>query len=90
MAQGKMRMDGQEKRVRGRVVFYRSKAAYGFIQGDDGRDYFVHVTQILETCGPVLRTGDEVDFVPVDQPKGPAATKVRRVTTADEPYREVA
>lgn len=54
---------------------------YGFIAGNDGRDYFLHWTQMIKG-GKGLRElviGDRVMFTPVMGEKGPRALDVKVV-----------
>lgn len=47
----------------GIVKFFNKKSGFGFITGNDGKDYFMHITSINdydETKAP--RTGDDVFF----------------------------
>lgn len=53
--------------------FVESKA-YGFIDGDDGESYFVHIKEVQG--GVPLVTGQQVWFIPKPAPKGSKATQV--------------
>ncbi len=50
------------------------KKGFGFIAGDDGNDYFVHVSGITE--GVEIADNDEVEFEAVEGNRGPKAEKV--------------
>lgn len=58
----------------GTVKFFNQNKSYGFIAGDDGKDYFVHSSGIAE--GIYIKDGDKVSFEVVDGDKGPKADKV--------------
>ncbi|MBC8323360.1 MAG: cold-shock protein [Candidatus Marinimicrobia bacterium] len=58
----------------GTVKFFNQNKNYGFIAGDDSKDYFVHSSGIAE--GIYLKEGDKVSFEVVDGEKGPKAEKV--------------
>jgi len=60
--------------MRGKVKRYFEKKGYGFIQGDDGQDYFFHYTSVPE--GIILKEGDEVSFDPIKTEKGLQAKNV--------------
>jgi len=65
--------------MEGTVKWFDDVKGFGFIEGDDGRDYFVHYS-VLEREGERRRTlkeGDDVTFQPTTTPKGPAAINVR-------------
>ena len=52
----------------GTVKFFNQNKNYGFIAGDDGKDYFVHSSGIAE--GIYIKDGDKVSFEVVDGDKG--------------------
>jgi len=62
--------------MEGTVKFYNWKKRYGFIVGDDGKEYFVHMTGI--TRGTRLFPGDKVEFEVEETEKGPKAVNVKK------------
>ena len=60
--------------MKGTVKFFNMKKGFGFIAGDDGNDYFVHVSGITE--GVEIADNDEVEFETVEGHRGPKAEKV--------------
>ena len=48
---------------------------YGFIEGDDGKDYFVHYKALPQ--GTFLNENDRVTFEPAETDRGPQAKKVQ-------------
>ena len=60
--------------MNGTVKFYNNSKGFGFIQGEDGTDYFVHQTGL--TDGTVIRDNDQVSFAVVDGDRGPKAENV--------------
>jgi CspA family cold shock protein len=60
--------------VTGKVKFYNVKKTFGFIAGDDGKDYFVHKTGLTE--GTRLYEGDLVEFTAEEGERGPKAVNV--------------
>lgn len=50
----------------GTVKFYKPDKNYGFITGEDGKDYFVHQKACIDT----IRQGDSVTFSPTAQKEG--------------------
>ena len=44
----------------GTVKFFNQNKSYGFIAGDDGKDYFVHTSGIVP--GIYIKDGDKVSF----------------------------
>ena len=63
------------------VIRVLKDSAYGFIRGEDGRDYFFHRTGMqMTTCTfDELGVGQEVTFSPIQGPanRGPRAIEVR-------------
>lgn len=51
---------------------------FGFIEGDDERDYFVYWNDFVRSSVPFrnTRVDDTVEFEPVETPNGPKAVRV--------------
>lgn len=62
--------------MKGTVKFYNNDKRFGFITGEDGKDYFVHASKILE--GVTLKENDEVDFEPFENERGLSAQDVKK------------
>lgn len=62
--------------VEGTVKFFNKMNRYGFIDGDDGKSYFVHETGLKE--GVSINEGDKVSFKAVEGDKGPKAEEVEK------------
>ena len=65
--------------MKGTVGSFDKGRGYGFIKGDDGRQYLVHFLAI-RTAG-LLVAGSRVEFTAVETPRGPQADDVSVVTT---------
>lgn len=63
-------------RVDGIVKQFSDTLGYGFIAGDDQRDYFVHYSQIAGRGFRSLEMGQKVEFTPIQTERGPQATDV--------------
>ena len=63
----------------GRVKWFNEGKGYGFIEGDDGRDVFVHFSAIEGTGFKSLIEGERVSFVEGEGQKGPQATQVKKI-----------
>lgn len=63
--------------VEGTVKFFNPMKNFGFITGDDGKEYFVHSTGLKE--GTSLSEGDRVSFKVVEGDKGPKAEEVEKL-----------
>jgi CspA family cold shock protein len=62
----------------GKVKWFNSEKGFGFIEGADGTDVFVHFSAIDMDGYKTLEEGMEVQFEVVDGAKGPQAANVRR------------
>lgn len=61
--------------MEGTVKWFNKKKAYGFIAGEDGKEYFVHQSGLAR--GTFIRDNDDVSFDPSEGRDGkPAATNV--------------
>lgn len=62
--------------MKGKVKFFNDKKGFGFIAGEDGKEYFVHTTGL--NSGVSIREGDSVTFEIEQGEKGPKAIKVSK------------
>ena len=62
--------------MKGKVKFFNEAKGFGFIAGDDGKEYFVHSTGL--NSGVSIREGDSVTFEIEQGDKGPKAAKVSK------------
>lgn len=63
--------------VEGTVKFFNITKGFGFIAGDDGKEYFVHTTGLTE--GVRITEGDKVSFEVVEGNRGLKAEKVKKI-----------
>ncbi|MFH0860274.1 MAG: cold shock domain-containing protein [Candidatus Altiarchaeota archaeon] len=61
--------------VEGTVKFFNRMKRFGFINGDDGKDYFVHESALKS--GKTLNENDRVSFDIVEGDRGPKAGNVK-------------
>ena len=59
--------------MKGKIKFFNDSKGFGFITGEDGKDYFVHSSGLNGTS---VSEGDSVTFEVEEGNKGPKAVKV--------------
>lgn len=62
--------------MKGKVKFFNQEKEFGFIIGDDGKDYFVHKTGLED--GVTIDENDAVEFTSEQGDKGLKAVKVTK------------
>lgn len=60
---------------KGIVKFFNSVKGFGFIEQEQGKDIFVHISEISDN----LTEGDEVEYEIGEGKKGPCAINVKKV-----------
>lgn len=63
--------------MKGTVQWFNGRKGYGFIQGEDGKDVFVHQTAV--PMGVYLKEGDNVEFEIEESDRGPRAVELRKL-----------
>ena len=69
--------------MKGKVKWYNFKKGFGFISGEDEKDYFVHFTAVPK--GIMLREEDEVTFDAVETDKGIQAQNIKVGNISSKP-----
>jgi len=62
--------------MKGTVKFFNNMKGFGFIAGEDGKEYFVHQTGLKE--GISLNENDAVEFEVEQGDRGPKAINVSK------------
>ncbi|WP_278244192.1 MULTISPECIES: cold shock domain-containing protein [Desulfofundulus] len=62
--------------MQGKVKWFSAEKGYGFIEGEDGKDVFVHFSAIQEEGFKTLNEGQLVEFDIVEGARGPQAANV--------------
>ena len=65
--------------MQGRVKWFNPQKGYGFIEVEDGKDVFVHYSEIKEEGFKTLEEGQEVEFEIVEGNRGPQAANLVRL-----------
>jgi len=60
----------------GIVKWFSDSKGYGFIEGPDGKDIFVHFSAIAAAGFRTLKKGQNVQYEIEDGPRGPQAAQV--------------
>jgi len=63
--------------MKGTVKWFNDRKGFGFIEGDDEKDIFVHRNSLEE--GTYLNDGDSVEYEVEASEKGPQAIKVKKL-----------
>lgn len=62
----------------GTVKWFNDRKGYGFIQQTDGKDVFVHFSNITGNGFKSLQEGDQVSFEVQESERGPQAVNVSK------------
>ncbi len=68
--------------MEGTVKFFNRKKGFGFVHGDDEKDYFVHFTALPRNV--FLRDNDRVSFEPAEGDRGLKAESVQLLQKGSE------
>ena len=63
--------------MKGKIKWYNPKKGFGFIVGEDGKDVFVHQTDIPEDVN--LNAEDSVEYEIEETEKGTKAKNVKKL-----------
>jgi len=63
--------------MEGKIKWYNPRKGFGFIVGEDGKDIFVHQTDI--PTGIELNEDDPVEYEVEKSERGPKAKKVKKL-----------
>ena len=66
--------------MKGTVKWYNHFKGYGFIQGEDGKEVFVHRTAL--PLGTDIDENDSVEYEIEKSERGPKATNVKKLKNA--------
>ncbi len=63
--------------IKGTVKWFNGEKGFGFITGEDEKEYFVHFSEIQKDGFKTLEDGEEVTFEVTQGQKGPQAANVK-------------
>jgi len=72
--------------MQGTVKFFNRIKGFGFIKGDDEKDYFVHISAI--EGGKFLNENDRVEFDGMEDEKGLKAQNIKILGAGEAPAEE--
>jgi CspA family cold shock protein len=72
-------MKGWNFYMQGKVKWFNAEKGYGFIEGEDGKDVFVHFSAIQTEGFKTLDEGQLVSFDVVEGARGPQAANVNKL-----------
>ena len=75
-----------KSKMKGKVKFFNEGKGFGFIAGDDGKEYFVHMSGIKE--GVRIQDNDDVTFDVEQGDRGPKAANVQLAGAEEAPAEE--
>ncbi len=62
--------------MQGKVKWFNPEKGYGFIEVEEGKDVFVHYSEIQDEGFKTLEEGQDVEFEVVEGNRGPQAANV--------------
>jgi len=68
----------------GTVKWFNDRKGYGFIERKNGKDVFVHFSNIQAEGFKSLEEGDKVSFEVEETRRGPQAVKVIKLSKSEE------
>jgi cold shock protein len=71
-----MNIRKEVNKMNGVVKWYNPRKGFGFIENEEGKDIFVHRTQVPQ--GTFLYEGDKVSFEIEESEKGPQAVNIKK------------
>ena len=69
----------EETVLQGKVKWFSQAKGYGFITGNNNKDYFLHYSNIKMEGFKTLMEGDEVEFEVEATDKGDKAINVKKI-----------
>lgn len=69
--------------MKGTVKMFNAEKGWGFIHGEDNKDYFFHYSSILMDNYKTAEAGEEVEFEVEESDRGLRAGKVKKIAAAN-------
>jgi len=71
----------ENERLKGKIKFWNVERGFGFVEGEDNKEYFCHQTEIkypIDVSDNVLYEGEKITFLPTQTDKGLSALEIKR------------
>ena len=65
--------------MKGTVKMFNKEKGYGFIRGEDGKDYFFHYSVLVMDDFKTAEKGEEVEFDVQESERGLRANNVKKI-----------
>jgi CspA family cold shock protein len=72
----------------GRIKAWNRERGFGFVEQDEIKDIFVHISAVQDPTVGILEVGNWIQFETEPSPKGPRAINVRMAIPEPEPEPE--
>lgn len=66
-------------KIKGKVKWFNPKKGWGFIEGEDGRDFFAYFKDIQMEGYKALSQNEEVTFEVAETEKGKKAVEIKKI-----------
>ena len=71
------------EKIKGTVRKFLGTRGFGFIESQDGRQFFVHQSEVDMDGWRFLEPGWKVEFLPIVTERGPKAVKVKIISRSE-------
>ena len=65
--------------MKGTVKMFNKEKGYGFIHGEDNKDYFFHYSALIMDSYKTAEQGEHVEFEVQESDRGPRAANVKKI-----------
>ena len=65
--------------MKGTVKMFNKEKGYGFIHGEDNKDYFFHYSSLIMDSYKTAEQGEHVEFEVQESDRGPRAANIKKL-----------